>query len=443
MSVKNKLKALCKEYFSFDFIVLALLFGFVLLPTLQLILPWIKDYRVRELLYFIMYMKVALSTNITSIHEKERPILIFMILAIIIAINTQFRYGAEYGLACYARFMNCALIAPIVGRANITPKHLKAILLLWIAALIFSSGTMLYQFGGGEIEWISQGIQGQRGGLNRYVSIMGYNAGAISSTAALPYLMICSKYVPFVIISIFFLLALIILSLSKAAIVGFFVSIFLTYKIKISHYNFNNIVRVRLRPLSVVIPVCMLVVVFGYRDIIAIDYEKISSIAEYMLASKELITGTDEKIYFTNRSNNIVDDFIYRIEETRDTMVKISKEPYWSPVDYVFGSSFAVAGSAALEERNYEFPSESTLSQLFISGGIVFLVAFVWLWQQTFSWLWKHNLDNPLGQSCAVGFLVISIFLLTSAVIYDPGTGAYYWFLIGASANPKLQKLGY
>ena len=433
MSSGFYLKTLIKDYGQFDFIILAILFPFLVLPQLQSKYQWIADVKIREVLYFILYMKIfVFSRNIR--HKRELPILVFMLLSVGVALNTLLRYGPDMAVRNYLMFMNCAVLAPICARAKLTSKHIKALLLIWLLLICVSSGTLIYQSFGGEIEWLTPAYAAQRAGLTRHHSLMGYVANGQAVAIALPYLLLCFNLFPFQQIVLLFFAAAMFTSLSKAAILGFALSLLLTVR-----FGSKEPRRIAVKSLLAVFLIIPVVYAFNPSH-----FGQSSEAWDYVDASRRVLFGNRNTIGDSKIRNTFSGDFAYRSVQTLDTLGKIRDEPYWTPLDYVIGSSLisvnkdAEADSMLLKN---EYPAESSLAKLFISGGFVFLLSYLYLVKQTLSWLVKDNFTTPLGRSCAIGFVMACLFTLTNAVIYDPGVAPYIWLLIGASANPRLQYL--
>lgn len=431
------------EFSSFDAVVLGVLFCFVLVPRLQDVFVWIDQFKIREVLYLIMYVKLGLFTNIRYIRKEEKAILVFLMLTAWIGLNTWLRYGSEMALVGYVRFMNCALLAPLVARANLNERHLRGILSLWVIMLVGSAGTLLYQLNGGSMEWLSKGMRANRGGLDRYVSLMGFNVDAICAGAALPFLFLGQRNVLLRIGATPFLIALVVLSLSRSGVCGLALSVLLALVLSTKYRNvrrgLSNAVKVMI-VVAGMVGLVMLADLPRLRD--AVDVRRLSSFKEYVMLAPTLISGTGGRIGRSDRGDGVVGDLLYRHDKTVAALERTKDEPFWSPLDVIFGSSFGVAGSAARDIRNIGLGPEGSWSTMFMFGGLALVASFVWLWGQTLWWLWGYNLDSGLGQSCAIGFLVVSVFLITYAVVYDPGTAAYLWLLVGGAANPHMRKLG-
>jgi hypothetical protein len=206
-----------------DVWVLGLLLLTIMLYQLQLLLPQLASFHVRELLYIYLYARVIFFYRI-RFSPLLIAVIVFFTLTMMIALHTFYLYGMAVALHCVSRFIHVALLAPLAGLILVRDEDIKWMFFLWLGAVFAGILTVVYQLSGGEMNWLVQNYIAIRGDLVRHKSLLGEpNVGGMAAVLAYT---LASLIVRNAIWRYTILLStsfLVIVCLSKAALASFLI----------------------------------------------------------------------------------------------------------------------------------------------------------------------------------------------------------------------------
>ncbi|MFH1884904.1 MAG: hypothetical protein ABIL62_19580, partial [Planctomycetota bacterium] len=369
-----------------DLVLLGLLFSFILLYRLQLVAGWITVFRVREVLYAFLYIRVFLFCR-PRMTKILFLVLLYLGYCLFVGIHTFYLYGAEMAISGFMRFVNVALLAPLAAIMITHKQQLKIFIKIWLAVAYLGAISGIYQFMGGDLFAITEGYKHFRGESIRYMTLLGEpNIGGMAS----PIVLLAAVYVLrnpiWKIITAVVSIVLLFLSVSKAGLAGITLAIFLIvyyeYK-KTGHLIGKKLVRNMMYSISLI---CLGVVIFL---IISINNPVImEKIQEYSRTAITAVIGGGDRV---DISPSLVDDLLTRVfTMTLDGIEIAKRESSFYPFNAMFGSSFGIAGTAAEELRGQDsvITPHNGFSEIYFVGGILMLFLFLVILFFVFRRLW-------------------------------------------------------
>lgn len=400
-----------------DVCVFGLLILSLMLYQLQNLVPQFALLHVREALYLYLYARVLIFYRL-RLTLPLMVMLLFLAGAFAVAIHTYFLAGQTVAMRAFTRFVHLALAAPLAAVLLEKDEDILMVLYLWMGVVTAGIMTVVYQMFGGEMVWLVQKYIAIRGDLVRHMSLMGEpNVGGIS--AALLYLL-SSTIIKKVAIRYFLLFAssfLVIVSISKAAFVGFMLA---NVAILFTDY-FNT------RKIGSAFPSRELIVqtaaVLGWFLLLAChpllyQYMEVgfNSFIGKQLAVPGAIEDFGDRFVFSKYGGG------FALSELRELL---------------FGQSFTRAGSVAVELKipNAAGPHNMYL-EVYLVGGLVLLCTLI-----TIQVLVIKMLVRPVNTSPKLYAVLLSLFVLISLYmtgypnLYEPITGTLFWLIVGVTCR--------
>jgi len=423
--VNNKKLSILKN---FDVFVFGILFVFVLVPRLQYISSWIVEYKIRELLYIILYFRIF---TFYKIHLSKNLIAVFVFLfySLFIGFHTFFLYGSNLAYYGFIRFVNVALLAPLAATILQDLKQVRYFISIWLSVVVIIAFSALYQFFGGDLTFLQLPYYvASRGALLRYRTIFGEpNIGGMASIILYIYGIIYISVWPVKIVLLLASIILLFLSLSKAAVGGYTLATFLLIFCN-SKFLFN--IKKRPQLLTILRYVVMIIIVFIIVINLGIDFNK------YISTSFLTFYGIVE-------NQGVYKDLIYRLITLPYNGVKLAlRESSFYVLNFFVGSSFGIAGSAARTIKgdiNTILPHNSFI-EIYLTGGMIMILIFITILSLTYKQL-KLKSKNIFYQPVLLSFIIIVILMFTYPIIYEPVMGSFFWMIVGISCNYRLNRV--
>lgn len=400
-----------------DIALLGLLVLSLMLYQLQLLVPQLAVFHVRETLYLYLYVRLLLFHR-PRLKGPLMATVLFLGGACFVAAHTYYLAGPTLAIPAFTRFVHLALLAPLAAGLLEDGADARLMIYLWMCVVVIGILTVAYQMLGGEMAWLVQNYIAIRGDLVRHKSLMGEpNVGGMA--AALLYLL-ASMIIAKGAIRYFLLFVsvfLIVVSLSKAAVVGFVFAnaVILAddyFKAKRTCTSFPS------RGLSV-----QIVVVVGWILLMACQpllYKYMEVGFNSMIGRQTAVPGAFEDF------NNRFVFFIYGGSFDLGTVGQL-----------IFGQSFERAGSVAVELKvPHAVGPHNMYLELCLVGGLVLLGLFIAV--QTLSIRTLARRLDAGAQDHAVllpPFLLISLYMMGYPNLYEPITGTLFWLIVGMTCR--------
>lgn len=391
-----------------DVYILALLFLAITLYQLQLLLPQLGSFHVREILYVYLYARVVFFYR-WKLTKVFLALLVFLVLTVFVAIYTYFSYGLEVAIHGFTRFIHVALLAPLAALILTSDTDLKLVVALWLLVVVAGVITVIYQIFGGEMPWLVQQYTAIRGDLVRHKSLLGEpNVGGMA--AVLAYLIasisirntVC-KYI--VLLSTSFL---IVVCLSKAALAAFVIANTMIlalniYKNKKDNLQFlSNHLVVQFFVMSI-----WFTILFFYPLTERYIEVAINSFFGHQPAVPGAIEDFSDRFIFLKYGGDSFSNF--------------------------FGRSFGFAGSAALELKVPDAVGPHNMYlEIYLVGGLFMLISFATVQLSTIiAFVKRIDIDPKIRVSFLAVFVLISLYMTGYPNIYEPITGSIFWLIVG------------
>lgn len=423
-----------------DYLLICLLFLFILFYRLQLVVEWITDFRVRELLYAYLYLRALLHylprRRLTWILSL---MFLYLLYSFLVGLHTYTAYGSEMAVKGFMRFVNVALLGPLFALIINKRQQLLTLIYLWLAVAYLGAASGIYQFFGGDLSGLTQGYIVSRGNLLRFMTLLGEpNIGGMSSAIILLVAIYILqgwvwKALAFAAVGIF-----ILLSLSKAALAGCILALLIVFILRIREKGSNAfIVTPKAIMIGFVLTALTAIVVLLSMSTNSIFQERIS---QYARTSIEAFTGGGDRV---NVSPSFFDDLADRLfGMTTRNLQMLQDESDFYFADVVWGSSFGVAGTAAEEVRGEDvaIAAHNGFVETYFVGGILMLLLFCGLLIAAWRRLWQLARADALFSALFAAFVVCLAYMLTYPVMSSIFVGAFFWLTIGASGNHLLMR---
>jgi hypothetical protein len=411
---------------NFDFIVFVSLFALTLLFELQLLIPQLSTFHVRHVLIIYVFCRLFVTAGSWK-NVASGPMPLFLVLCGAIGIETAARFGPDLAIAGLLRFVNVAVLALFAARFVTTTARLRFLLMLWLIAILGGAATALYQLGGGEMPWLVGNYYSDRADLIRYKTILGDpNVGGMSAAITLTGALVLAWpfWVRLVIIALS--LTLVVLSLSKAAVIlallGLLLSILLEKERLLRRFA-SGPAR----------PVIVAAVILG---VIAIA-SQVPAFRAYETMTVEALAHVIDDRDDQSAVNALKDRALFRVDHG---VALLSAMPPSAILNFLFGGSYGIAGSVAVDARGEPaaFLPHNGYLELFLVGGLTLLGAFIHLVARAGRALYAlRRSDLP-----EVRFLIVALPMLLSVMVgypimYEPILGSIFWLIIGVALGEE------
>ena len=414
---------------NFDVFVFSILFVFVLLPQLQFIANWIVRFKIRELLYFVLYFRMIIFYKI-HLTKNLIAVFIFLFYSIFIGFHTFFLYGSDLAIQGFLRFINVALLAPLAATIFQDLKDVKYFINIWLSVIVIGAFSALYQFFGGDLSFLQlPHYISLRSGLIRFRTILGEpNIGGMAAVIVYIYSILSVSIWPLKFILLLTGIILLCLSLSKAALGSFVLAtillVFCYYK-----FLFNTKRKINPQLRKILLYIVMAIIVLVIMANIGIDFKK------YISTSFLAFHGTDE-------NPGAYKDIIYRLIIKPYSGVKLAlKESDFYVLNFLMGSSFGIAGSAARTIRGeFAILPHNSFLEIYLVGGMIMILIFITILYLTYKKL-KAKSKNIFYQPILLSFFIIVLLMFTYPIIYEPVMGSLFWLIVGISCNYRLNRM--
>lgn len=417
----------------FDICLFAILFGFMLLFQLQEVAPWISKLMIREILYALLYMRILFFYR-WRITYNLAFILLFVVYALFVGIHTAVLYGPALALKGLMRFLYAALLAPPAAILFTNLRQAKCFLKIWLAVFMLGFATALFQFFGGDLSTLFQGYLSSRGGMARYMTILGEpNIGGMAAVIVIVMAVLGMRSW---IAKGFFMLAAVLLllfSISKAALLGLIVALAIIFL-----YRYKQFFLTRRTAAVFLLTITLLLGVL----ILMLNTPFLQDFSEYSAVLTETFIGHEETA--SGKSGpGVIEEIWYRIFNKIEEGVELSaarSDIYF--LNILGGSSFGVAGTAAVAARgfgNAVLPHNGYL-EIFLVGGLLMLLLFFWILLVTFVKLQAVAATNNFCHTLLVSFLILILFTAGYPVFNQPVLGSFFWLVIGLAANKEVME---
>lgn len=417
-----------------DIYLFYILFALILLYKVQLLSPlMVAVFKIRYVLYIYLYLRIAIFYK-WELNTKKLLVLIFLYFTIFIAIHTYFLYGKDVAIAGLTRFINVALLAPLASVLFENLKQFQKFINLWLFVIVIGGLTLIYQLLGGDLSWLVESYIASRGILLRFNTLLGGpNTGGMASaiTYIIALLIIRPLAVKIVLLTV--ALILLIFSLSKAAIAGWIIATAIIVCLKVGkRSNIFKINRTKFQKMTTIMIVTLLFIfcITTYSSPIREYIVKYATIA--LLA----FTGGDTG---DPTSQSVLEDLSMRmISMTQKGISLAMEQSSFYPLNFLVGSSFGIAGSAAFQLKADVILPHNTFSEIYLVGGILLLFIFGLILVKTWSRLWLLNKVNDYYKALLIVFLTIVAYMPSYPIIYEPILGSLFWLIVGLVANSNF-----
>jgi len=408
---------------NFDIFVFSILFVFILLPRLQFIANWIVRFKIRELLYIVLYFRMIIFYKI-HLTKNLFAVFIFLFYSIFIGFHTFFLCGSDLAIQGFFRFINVALLAPLAATIFQDLNDVKYFINIWLSVVVIGAFSALYQFFGGDLSVLQLPYYiSLRGSLVRFHTILGEpNIGGMAAVIVYIYSILHVSIWPLKFILLLTSIILLYLSLSKAALGGFILATILLV-FCYSKFLFNTKRKINPQLPKILLYIVMAIIVLVIMANIGIGFKILA------------FYGTDE-------GPGAYEDIIYRLITKPYNGVKLAlKKSDFYVLNFLIGSSFGIAGSAARTIRGELaiLPHNSFL-EIYLVGGMIMILIFITILYLTYKKL-RLKSKNILYQPMLLSFFIIVLLMFTYPIIYEPVIGSFFWLIIGVSCNYRLNKI--
>lgn len=416
---------------SVDISLFAVLFTLILLYQLQLVASWITDFRVREILYALLYLRIAFFYRVRTT-PNFLLVLVFLAYSLFVGVHTYLLYDSELAVQGFLRFVSVALLAPLAGVLLTNIRQVRLFICIWLGVIVVGAATAVYQFLGGDLTWLAQDYVAVRGGLDRFKTLLGEpNVGGMAAVVTYIFAVLGVRNWIFKSLLLLVVFLLLILSLSKAAVAGCVLATVILLLNFRTALNASTLRRALLVGIAAVVASLFLFV---------LDTEVKHQYEAYVDAGVAAVYGADVdgKSITEDLSDRLVGRTIEGIENAR----KMS-DLYL--LDVFLGSSFGAAGSAAFELSGGDFALGSasllphnSFSEIYLVGGVVMLTVFLAILVRTFYKLWIVRNRSGTHMAMLGGFIVVTAFTVGYPVVYEPILGAFFWLTVGYVASYRV-----
>lgn len=405
-----------------NFLAFVVLFGLGLLFEIQRLVPAIATFHLRQALIALLLVVMVLRARSWR-RVAPASLLLFLALSAAVGGATALRFGPSLAADGFSRFVNVAVLAVFAAQLVTTRARLRLLIALWFAVILAGLATTLYQLSGGDMPWLVGDYYSGRAGLLRYKTILGDpNVGGMAAAITLigGLVLARSPWLKLVIAALS--LTLIVLSLSKAALV--LAALGLIALAVIEHRHLTRFCAAR--PWQSAITA--LAILGGVLAASAIP-----ALSRYETAGIETLTGANGPTQ--GALHDIADRAFVRVGEGIALLAAMPPSPL---ADYIIGGSYGLAGSVAVSARGEPpaFLPHNGYLEIFLVGGLVLLAAFLAVAARTARNLlapWRSG--SPEARVLMLAFVMLLIVLGGYPIMYEPILGSLFWLIVGASFN--------
>jgi hypothetical protein len=405
------------------------LFATLTLFQLQLAVPFLAALPIREALYAYLYARLFLCYR--PLNYRNRVLLLFLACTVAIAVLTFLQYSPSLGYRGFARFVNCALIAPLAAEMLNRERDFRICLWIWVCVVFGGCITLAMQFFSFGIPWLTLQHQSTRGGLTRYMTLLGEpNIGGMAAALLLITMTELARSWVLRCAMAACALAFLTLSLSKGGLMGAGIAICMLL--------FRG--RAAIRRLFVPLAIISAILAVGGGGMLSFGGADTAKIERYVYVAKENFLGDADQL---PGSTSLIKDLRFRVLEKPSQSMGLDQSeslPRWFTV--LFGGSYGIAGSVAKEERGLvgiDNLPHNTFSEIFLVGGALFLLVFLMLLVRTGQSLYRYASNRGgLAATAWPAFIVLCAYLFSYPVIYAPVLGAWFWLTVGLSLNSRI-----
>ncbi len=401
-----------------EVIILLLFYVAVAMSVLYLVqtysaFPFRSDYRL--IIYVLLYiMALGLSRKLTDVP------LAFWALGVAVAwcgVHTYLLSDAELAIHATSRFVNVMALAPLAGVLLLHSKQLEKVFQIFFVVCLIAMASLLYQYWGGNLNRLVQGYVAIRGDLIRFMTLVGEpNVGGMLGSLIFVMGITLSKRRLIGVLWGSLAVALVIFSLSKAALLGLGIGLL----IGSLFYGPNERQEALFRITASGAMGLGLMWIIGADDYIRV-------IVDSVLGDIRGEPSAFEDFQFRQGS-------LY----SYSTPIKLYI-PQW--VSYFLGTSFLNVGSAAQEIRGLDVGvilHHNSYSELFLTGGLLLLGLVLFLMVRAGYTLFKSRGTGswPTDRCALICLTMLSAWMLVYPVIYEPVTGCLLWIIVGYGNRP-------
>lgn len=409
---------------------------FLLLYRLQLVAAWVSDLRVREVLYILAYLRMIF------FHRwRVTPVLglvfLYLVCCALVGVHTHLVYGPQMAINGLMRFVNVALLAPVISILVVRRQDLLLLVHLWLGIVIVGALSGLYQVLGGDLGPLTEGYVTSRGAAMRYMTLLGEpNVGGMAA----PILVLLGIWVArgwaMQLTVVIAALAFLLVSVSKASFVGCALAVAISVALQ-----FRRRSGVAGRPgwwwlvsglrLAAVVGVIALVVVLARPD----DAQKAAVHASALIVS---VSGSGDP---TEVSPGVIEDLGSRLIAMTVDGVRLARaESTVYALNVLIGSSFGIAGTAAEELRGEDavITAHNGFAESYFVGGLLLLTVFVATIIAALRRLWRLARRDRLYTALFACLAVCVAFTVAYPVMSNIVVGSFFWLCIGVAGNRAL-----
>jgi hypothetical protein len=405
------------------------MFTMLLLFRMQLLMPALNAVYAREALLAGLY-GVLLVLGRMRPRRAILPVYLFLAWCVFVGAHTYLVFGGEMAAAGFTRYVAPALLAPIAAALFDNWKQVRIALAIWMSVVVAGAGTALYQYGGGNAEWLVGEYISMRGGQVRFMTLLGEaNVGGMAATLLFVLAFLWVRRWIFKYVLLLACTVLLVLSISKAAVAGTLIAAILVAVLKGHELRKVHVQR------RVAGTLLATVVLFA----VALSLTSPQVLEDYSLYTRSL----QEAIFQREGGSDtayVIEDLLQRVFDFTKKGIDVARRSSdIFALAVVAGSSFGVAGSAAYDlQPAYAVLPHNSFAEAFLVGGIIQLSLLVWILVSTGRRLLTLRKLEPHYGVLLIVYLVVCAYLPTYPTVYEPITGSVLWLVVGIVANPVL-----
>jgi O-antigen ligase len=366
-------------------------------------------------------------------------LLVFLYLGycVFVGIHTFFLYGFEMATKGFMRFVNVALLAPLVATMISHKRQLAIFINIWLVVAGIGAVSGVYQFMGGDMSALTGGYGTSRGEAMRFMTLLGEpNVGGMASSIVLLLAVFIVRNRIWGTVIALVAIVLLFLSVSKAALVGFALAILLIILLQSRRSSSPARSRFQRTALSVIslsglTAIFMLILSFSIPDLM-------KKVQVYAQSAVTAFSGRGDRYEV---SPSFVDDLSNRLFTMTSAGIKRAKEESsFYMLDVVWGSSFGIAGTAAEEVRGPEvtITPHNGYSETFFIGGVLMLLLFLVMLFFVFRRLWWLSKSDDVFAVLLASFILCTAFMMGYPIMSTIFVGSMFWLAIGVAANRSI-----
>lgn len=445
-------RARTDEASRFDFGVFAVVVALTLLYNLQLLLPLLSSLFVRQALIVVLYARLIVRTRSLTF-GTPCTLLVFLGLGAVVMLHTAIGFDWRLAVFGFLRFVNVAVLAPLAVALVTSEARLRTLIALWFAAIGLGLASDLYQVFGGHMEWLVQGYIAGRCDLPRYKTILGEpNVGGMAAAIAAIGAVLLLRPLWLRIAGAGSSIVFVILSLSRAALLIVVIGALMAAALEAPRlrqvwWRPGARRRAALAALAIAavgIAADRVPGIHAYFVTVVASFTGDCTIVSSDVTDLGTYYGKENGIFFSLRDRafdrvglglSLMDTAAQAVGMIRGLLVSL------------FGLSFAVAGSVAVELRGSPpavLPHNGFL-ELFLVGGPVLLASFVVLVAQGGRRLmvFRRHAPSPILSFMVVGYTMLILATMGYPIFYHPILGSLFWLIVAVANRAEAWKPRY